>query len=153
MRAIHLSEVYEALTTIVLATLVNAFEYRVYTSSNDLTIADFDTYYKEAGDALGGYDTIMECLYQENNGKQIDYWKLVTIQNPAYYISYAMSKIPLREIYSIDKEDLAKARNSYKKTYTLDKNLELTDFLSVLDSAGLYSPFKEEAFTLIEKLK
>ncbi|RIA75920.1 peptidase M3-like protein [Anaeroplasma bactoclasticum] len=153
MRAIHLSEVYEALTTIVLATMVNDFEYRVYTSSNDLTIADFDTYYKEAGDALGGYDTIMECLYQENNGKQIDYWKLVTIQNPAYYISYAMSKIPSLEIYSIAKEDLAKARNSYKKTYTLDKNLDLTDFLGVLDSAGLYSPFKEEAFTLIEKLK
>lgn len=153
MRAIHLSEVYEALTTVVLATMVNEFEYRVYTSTEELTSASFDTYYREAGDALGGYDEIMECLYQENNGKQIDYWKLVTIENPAYYISYAMSKIPSLEIYSIAKEDLAKGRNSYKKTYTLDNNLKLTNFLGVLESAGLYSPFSQEAFTLIEKLK
>jgi oligoendopeptidase F len=132
--------------------MVNDFEYRVYHSSDTLSTADFDTYYQEAGDALGGYDTIMDAIYGENKATATAYWKRVVLENPCYYISYAMSKIPSLEIYSYARNDLALARQKYKKTYTLENDLKLTEFLRVLDNAELYSPFDSKAFDLIESL-
>lgn len=153
MEAIRLTEVYDALTTIVLATMVNQFEYSCYTSEEELTKESLDNLYKAAGDSLGGYDDIVSCVYGAN--EHIDYWKLVTVENAGYYISYAISKIPSLEIYSMARENLSLAKSVYKKTYTLDSNskLDTSDFLKVLNYAGLYSPFDEEAFKLIEKLK
>ena len=153
MEAIRLTEVYDALTTIVLATMVNQFEYSCYTSEEELTKESLDNLYKAAGDFLGGYDDIVSCVYGAN--EHIDYWKLVAVENAGYYISYAISKIPSLEIYSMARENLSLAKSVYKKTYTLDSNskLDTSDFLKVLNYAGLYSPFDEEAFKLIEKLK
>ena len=153
MEAIRLTEVYDALTTIVLATMVNQFEYSCYTSEEELTKESLDNLYKAAGDSLGGYDDIVSCVYGAN--EHIDYWKLVAVENAGYYISYAISKIPSLEIYSMARENLSLAKSVYKKTYTLDSNskLDTSDFLKVLNYAGLYSPFDEEAFKLIEKLK
>ena len=149
---LHIDEVLDACRVIILATMVNDFEYRVYHSSDTLSTADFDTYYQEAGDALGGYDTIMDAVYGENKTTATAYWKRVVLDNPCYYISYAMSKIPSLEIYSYARNDLALARQKYKKTYTLENGLKLTEFLSVLDNAELYSPFDSKAFDLIEAL-
>lgn len=149
---LHIDEVLDACRVIILATMVNDFEYRVYHSSDTLSVADFDTYYQEAGDALGGYDTIMDAIYGENKATATAYWKRVVLENPCYYISYAMSKIPSLEIYSYARNDLALARQKYKKTYTLENNLKLTEFLRVLDNAELYSPFDSKAFDLIESL-
>jgi hypothetical protein len=149
---LHIDEVLDACRVIILATMVNDFEYRVYHSSDTLSIADFDTYYQEAGDALGGYDTIMDAIYGENKATATAYWKRVVLENPCYYISYAMSKIPSLEIYSYARNDLALARQKYKKTYTLGNDLKLTEFLRVLDNAELYSPFDSKAFDLIESL-
>ena len=151
MDLVRLNEVYEALTTIVLATMVNEFEYRVYTSGDDLDANSFDTYYREAGDALGGYDEIIKYIYGDNVPR--DYWKRVVLENPAYYISYAISKIPSLEIYQMGREDLTLTRNCYRKTFNLDKDLTQEDFLKVLSSANIYSPFDEEAYKLIQKLK
>ena len=149
---LHIDEVLDACRVIILATMVNDFEYRVYHSSDTLSVADFDTYYQEAGDALGGYDTIMDAIYGENKATATAYWKRVVLENPCYYISYAMSKIPSLEIYSYARNDLALARQKYKKTYTLGNDLKLTEFLRVLDNAELYSPFDSKAFDLIESL-
>jgi hypothetical protein len=149
---LHIDEVLDACRVIILATMVNDFEYRVYHSSDTLSVADFDTYYQEAGDALGGYDTIMDAIYGENKATATAYWKRVVLENPCYYISYAMSKIPSLEIYSYARNDLALARQKYKKTYTLENDLKLTEFLRVLDNAELYSPFDSKAFDLIESL-
>ena len=149
---LHIDEVLDACRVIILATMVNDFEYRVYHSSDTLSTADFDTYYQEAGDALGGYDTIMDAIYGENKATATAYWKRVVLENPCYYISYAMSKIPSLEIYSYARNDLALARQKYKKTYTLENGLKLTEFLRVLDNAELYSPFDSKAFDLIESL-
>lgn len=66
-----------------------------------------------------------------------------------YYISYAASAIAALEIYSLGLTDWDAAVASYTKIY--EKHDENATFTSVLEDAGLYSVFTEDAYKLIGK--
>ena len=145
------NQVVSALQTIIMATIINEFERRVYLSS-DIDTIDFASLYEEVGNYFGGYEKIMRSVYGDQYGSQIDYWKRVALSNPGYYISYAMSNIPSLELYSIAKDNYVKAITSYSAIYLPDKKYSQADFIKVIEASGLYSPFSKDAYTLICKL-
>ena len=71
----------------------------------------------------------------------------VLLNYQGYYISYATSAIAALELYAVAVEDYDTAVAAYKKLYAPH---EATDtFTSVLEEAGLYSVFNEEAYKKI----
>lgn len=145
------NQVTGALQTVLMASIVNEFERRVY-QANDIDSIDFDNLYVEVGDYFGGYERIMKSIYGDTYGSQIDYWKRVALSNAGYYISYAMSNIPSLEIYSLALTDMSEARKAYTSVYAPASEYTQEDFLKVIEAANLYSPFDEEAYKLINKL-
>ena len=60
-----------------------------------------------------------------------------------------MSDIPTLEIYSLALTDLDNAKAKYEKTFKLDSTHQQDMFKDVLDYAGLYNPFEEEAYSIV----
>lgn len=145
------SQIVNALQTIIMASIVNEFEKRVY-KAEDLDALNLEETYVAVADYFGGYEKIMKSIYGDAYGTQIDYWKRVTITNAGYYISYAMSNIPSLEIYSLAKEDFSKGVEAYTKVYEPAKEYTQEDFLDIIKAANLYSPFDSKAYELINKL-
>jgi len=150
------SEVYSAVRSynlvnacyiIILATIVDEFEQRVYALDAEtiasMTSADFDEIMTSVCEPYGGVDWVTE-----NISDPYDYWRRVAISNPVYYISYAVSAAAAVEIFALAETDTAAAHQSYT---TLVEGVTYEDgFLNALKKAGLYTPFEEEAFKLIE---
>ena len=142
------TRVLDGLQTIVLASIVNEFEIKVF-NKTDLTDINLDEVYHEAVSTFGDYDEIMNALYGDR--EHIDYWRLVALEHVGYYISYAMSYIPTFEIYSLALDDIKTAKEAYSHIYNVGDH-EMTDFYDVLKDASLYNPFEEDAYKLIAKL-
>ena len=136
--------------TILRATIIDLFEKFVYEDDN-LEKDELDTYYRNAVSYFGDYNEIMNLIYGDYT-QMVDYWKLVCLENPCYYISYAMSDIPTLEIYSSAISDLDGTIAKYNKLYDLPELLSGSDFLQVLDYAGFYTPFEEKTYELISSL-
>ncbi len=132
--------------TMILATIVDEFEQRVYALDNEtianMTSDDFDAIMTEVCEPYGGIDWVTTNITNPN-----DYWRLVAISNPVYYISYAISAAAAVEIFALAEIDEAAAYAAY---ITLVEGVTKEDgFLGALEKAGLDSPFEEEAFQKI----
>lgn len=135
---------FNAYYVIVVATVIDDFEQRVY-SLNDKTIAnmtseDFDALMDEV---LVDYGRNAEW-FATNLSDIYNYWRSVAIDNPVYYISYAVSAVAAVEIFAIAEEDYDAAQQAY---ITLVEGVTPEDgFLEALKKAGLTTPFEEETF-------
>ena len=132
----------------IVATLVDEFEQRVYALSDEEIMAmtgdDFDAIMADVCEPYGGVDWVTD-----NISDPYDYWRQVAISNPVYYISYAVSAAAAVEIFALAEEDIAAAHEAYK---TLVEGVTEEDgFVIALGKAGLYTPFEEDAFKLIAK--
>lgn len=132
---------------IILSSIVDLFEKYVY-EDDDLTKEELDLYYLNAISYFGDSKEILSLIYGDSS-LIVPYWKLVCFDNPLYYISYAMSDIPTLEIYSLALTDLDNAKAKYEKTFKLDSAHQQDMFKDVLDYAGLYNPFEEEAYSIV----
>ncbi|MBR2383974.1 MAG: hypothetical protein IKA99_00010 [Clostridia bacterium] len=141
--ALELSSLFGILSTTVVSTIVDEFEYFVYTNDvTNYTANNFDAKMNEICLNYGGrlfVDTIVSDINR--------YWRLVVAEQPLYYISYATSGIASINLYIEADESRSLARLMYKsliENYQEDKG-----FTGNLTNAGFINPFTEEAFTRI----
>lgn len=128
-------KLYENTTTILICVLVDEFEQRLY-ACEDIESLDADDLYdmmEDICDLYGGYD------YIEAYSTDIhSYWRNVVVENPAYYISYAVSAVAAMNVYTIYEEDPDAALTAYRGVVENDGTLS---FLETLEDAGLPGPF------------
>ncbi len=148
---IYAYQLVNACYIIVMASIIDEFEQRVYALDSETVAAytseDFDAIMEEVCKPYGG------SVYVESElADPFNYWRQVTVTNPVYYISYAVSAVAALEINSLVRVDEAAAYTAYT---TLVEGVTSEDgFLGALTIAGLTSPFEEETYTAIaEELK
>lgn len=123
------------LDTIILSTIVDEYEERVYTGNGISSPQDFRTIMNEVLDGYPGLAQIdtLESFYI--------YAQYVTIQSPVYYLSYATSELAAMSFYALADE---KGYKEAQRTY-IELCLETpTDklFFETLQDVGLPDPFK-----------
>lgn len=73
------------------------------------------------------------------------YWRYVVIENPIYYVSYAISMLTAIGIYTEAEIDSFEAAQEMYLGLVLDVNCE-NGFLGVIESAGLCPPTNEDLY-------
>ena len=130
---------YNNVAMIMICLMVDEFEQKVYsTDVSAYTAADFD--------AL--MDSIVtqyfDLSYAEANITDVNaYWRAVVVEQPIYYISYAVSSVAAMDLYTIAQGDFAAAAEIYRKL--CEEPIEDGGFLESISAAGLTGPF-DEAF-------
>lgn len=144
------SQVYEAIATFTLAndigatllyTLVDAFEYAVYTSENagDMTLEQYNALMEQMMEDYGG----KEMLYATVGDVQY-YWKNVVVESPVYYISYAVSGLTAMDLFLQAEQDREQAVNSY--CYLIEQADAQQGFIECVHQSGMNDPFSEELY-------
>ena len=139
-------QLFNMAITMMFSTIIDEFEQTIYTleSVEGFTSKEFDDIMIGICEKYGGEDRfgslglISPCTY----------WRYVCIDNPVYYISYAVSAVASLEIGALASVDREAAHAAYK---ILVEDVTPEDgFLGALELAGLGSPFAEETFIEIE---
>ena len=152
--AVELEQLFNFLATVILATAVDEFEQAAYSGVyNGAAITDYNATFSTILHEYSGADEYLNT----------DYWFYVVFDNPAYYISYAMSALPAIEIYAkAGTEGLDAARTSYLKLFTYSSNSSFmgTDsyggatvtasYEQILNWCGLHSAFQSQLYTTIQ---
>lgn len=140
-------QLYNGAATIMICVLVDEFEQQVYSrpDPSSLTGEDLDAIMEEICEAYGGID------YIETNATDIQYyWRMVVVEQPVYYISYAVSAIAAIDLYTVSEDGYDEAIQIY---VNLIENLDPeTGFLGNLKAAGLSGPFDEDVYIALYEL-
>ncbi|MBR2721272.1 MAG: hypothetical protein IKB75_00650 [Clostridia bacterium] len=144
IEAVTYYQVFNALFTVIVATIVDDFETYVYTHADEITdpTVQLDEIMNQI---VASYD---RANFIKGNADMLSYWRYVTVEHPLYYISYAMSGLMSVELYALAIEDYDAALEVYCAIVTAS-NGEKT-FLEVLADAGLGNPFSEETYARLE---
>lgn len=134
---------YCAMNTVILASIVDSFEQYVYT--HDLLPSEYDDAMKTVCERYGGYYEMSMLLDVD----LLDYWRRVTVTNPCYYISYAVSMVSALQIYCVAKDDFDAAKESYLKLFDYESGQTYT---VILGNAGLLTPFDERLYAKLSDL-
>ena len=127
----------DAYEYVVLCTMVNEFERAVY-KADEITAEVIDAALEQTYASFGGKARVENCFDFDR------YWKLVSMQAPCYYISYATSLISSIEIGELAAKDLELGKAAYVNVCEYD--FASASYLEVLARAGLSNPFEEETF-------
>lgn len=130
---------YNNLAMIMICLMVDEFEQKVYsTDISAFTAADFDALMDSI---VTQYFTLN---YAAANLTDVNaYWRAVVVEQPIYYISYAVSVIAAMDLYTVATDDFAAAAEIYRKL--CEEPIEDAGFLESISSVGLSGPF-DEAF-------
>lgn len=129
------------LSTILCCLMIDEFEQKVYSSDvSNFTADDFDAI----------MDSIVteyfDMEYAETNLTDMNnYWRMVVVDHPVYYLSYAVSAVAAIDLYTIAINDFAGATEIYRKL--CEEPVLEAGFLGNITAAGLSGPF-DEAFYL-----
>lgn len=140
-------KVFNDLAIVIISLAVDAFEEKVYTHPDpgSLTGADLDKMMEEVCQEFGGISYINENLTDIQT-----YWRMVVVEQPVYYVSYAVSAIPALDLYTVAQEDYDQAVECY---VNLVENSDLEEgFQENLASAGVNNPFEEDTYQQIYQL-
>lgn len=135
------------LSLIMVCVIVDEFEQRVYThpSIDTLTSDDLDAIMEDVCLDYGGIDYLSATFADMR-----EYWRMVVVEQPVYYISYAVSAIAAIDLYNVTGNDYDAAVNIYRD---LVENVDLeSGFLGNITAAGLSSPFDKEFYQEISNL-
>ena len=142
-KVLELAELSSILSTVLVCTIIDEFEYHVYTNDvNSYTSQDFDRVINNICARYGG-DAFVRNITDINK-----YWRLVVAEQPLYYISYATSGVAAFSLYVMADENTQTARNAYVKL--IQEHNEEGGFVSNLTRAGFTSPFTVDSFVKIE---
>lgn len=122
---------------------VNDFETYVYTH-NDYTAETLDSVMKQVLEDLGVYESF-SAIYEDPTS----YWHYVTIENPGYYISYAMSLLPSLDIFAMSLDNYETAAAAYLSLATVGEH---DTFLETLKRTGIGTPFDRETYRNIAEI-
>lgn len=135
-------QLYTFARIILMATIVDDFEYNVYNSpASALNDAYFDNVLENVCVKYGGIDFVNENI--------VDialYVRKVCMGSPCYYISYAVSAVAAMNIYAIAENSNTVA--GFEAYTTLVEKVDGTEFLSALEEAKVPSPMTTEAFAV-----
>ena len=139
---------FSQIGTVLLSLIVDEFEQLVYTHADPASLTEQDLY------------TIMESVCEKYGGSQLftdnslisphDYWRMVVVEQPVYYISYGVSAMASMDLYTISVEDTALAIDIYVSLIE-DADPE-RGFLGNLSDAGLSGPFEAAVYEKIYAL-
>ncbi len=138
-------QMYSAVTSIILCVVIDEFESRVYREADHITdpVRQLDAIMDDVLSSYGGVDYFAENIADAHN-----YWRLVTMESPVYYISYAVSGIVSIELYAKAVEDLNAACGVYERL--ISEFTPAESFSEALMRAGLHTPFDEGVFREIK---
>lgn len=139
-------KMYMDMCTILVSFMVDDFEERIYTTNvSGYTKEDFDAVAEEVCQAYGGADFVNNYLTDFQS-----YWRLVVMESPVYYVSYAMSDVAALNLYTIASQDREKAYEIYSHLLK-DVDLDL-GFQENLKKVGLSGPFDSQVYEAIAKM-
>lgn len=139
-------KMYMDMCTILVSFMVGDFEERIYTTDvSGYTREDFDAVADAVCQAYGGADFVNNYLTDFQS-----YWRLVVMESPVYYVSYAMSDVAALNLYTIASQDTEKAYEIYGHLLK-DVDLDL-GFQENLKKVGLSGPFDSEVYEAIAKM-
>lgn len=139
-------KMYMDMCTILVSFMVDDFEERIYTTDvSGYTREDFDAVADAVCQAYGGADFVNNYLTDFQS-----YWRLVVMESPVYYVSYAMSDVAALNLYTIASQDTEKAYEIYGHLLK-DVDLDL-GFQENLKKVGLSGPFDSEVYQAIAKM-
>ena len=142
---LQLNCILDILRACVISTLMNEFELKVFNRNvANYTSSDFDLIMYEVVNEFGA-DFIQNVL----NVDVYNYWKRAIIQQPCYYISYAVSGITALGLYS----QAIQSADDYDEALAKYDNLCNTDFTygltQTLTDVGVSNPFNQSTFETI----
>ena len=139
-------KMFNDLATIEICVLVDEFEQRIYSEPNldSFTAADFNRVMTEVCSNYGGEAYISYWLTDIQS-----YWRMVVMEAPVYYISYAVSAVAAMNFYTLYLENPEQALQAYT---LLIENEEEAGFLQTIRAAGLPGPFDENFYADITKM-
>lgn len=135
------------MTIILSALMIDQFEEMVYTHPNagNLTLEEYDALMNQV---VSQYGTVEDINY--TIGDLNGYWKMVVVEQPVYYISYAVSAVAAMDIYVTATENEEQAWTAYKALVEeMDPD---AGFLKNLEKAGIDGPFEEEVYAYFASL-
>ena len=145
--AIRSYKMYSDMTTILICVIVDEFEQAVYSHPNiaSLTGDDLDAIMEEVCERYGGIDLLGEIATDVQN-----YWRMVVVEQPVYYISYGVSAIAAMNVYTIASEDYEAGIEAY---CSVVEGIDMDEgFLTNITNAGLDGPFDEEVYKALYDL-
>lgn len=141
--ALTLVRLLNGLNVVIYATVVDECEELIYTANTPYSAEEYDTLIDSVIASYGSY-------VQESFPNLRNYFKMVAVNSPVYYLSYATSELASMSLYQIAEEDFETAIGAYTalvETVTPDSR-----FLASLNAAGILSPFEEETFVKLTEV-
>lgn len=128
--------------TLVLATCCDAFEQRIY-ADPAIPYTKYDEVFSAVIRDLGAEKFFSDMVSMDPT----EYWHRAIVSNSFYYVSYAVSLVPVFEIYVIASEKgFDAAAEIYNKLTVCNYD---AGFVETLRDSGLSSPFSEELYKKI----
>ena len=145
--AVKLSSVLDVLSACLISTLMNEFEMRVFsTNVENYTSNDFNAI---MNDVVNDFDYSFVTNYLTKNINE--YWKRAIVQQPCYYISYAVSGISALGLYSEASVSNEGYQNALNKYINLCQNADLSlGLLAILNDIDMLSPFEEDTYITLQ---
>lgn len=145
-RALIDYSLYEDVAMLLVCLMVDEFEQMVYTTDvSNFTAADFDAIMNNIALQYFPDGSVASSLADMNG-----YWRLVVVDQPVYYVSYAVSSIAALDLYIQATENLDGAIEIYRKL--CEEPLEDGGFLDNITAAGLSGPFHEDFYKKLDAL-
>ena len=131
---------YNNVAMILICLMVDEFEQLVYTTDiSGYTAEDFDALMNSVVTQYFELDYVNANLTDVNA-----YWRQVVVDQPVYYISYAVSVIAAIDLYTLAVKDFASAAEIYRKL--CEEPVIDAGFLGNITEAGLSTPFDESFY-------
>lgn len=139
-RALVDYKLYEVAAMSIICLMVDEFEQKVYTTDlTGFTAADFDAIMKDIAKQYFPNGDVAVMLADMNA-----YWRMVVVDQPVYYISYAVSGIAAVSLFTAAQKDYNSAMASYQKL--CEAPVLESGFLGNIRDAGLATPFDEQFY-------
>lgn len=131
---------------IICFVIIDQFEQQVYTHKNagNLTEAEYEEIMENVAQNYGGIEYINTSILDLQS-----YWRLVVLDSPVYYVSYAVSGMTAIGLFANAEEDPERARQCYIRL--IEESAEDAGFLETIEQAELNSPFDEITYERICK--
>lgn len=121
--------------SVLISATVGASEVEIY-ELTDLSEVNYDAIVTKWSNKIFG-ETLP--VFYSKNYTAVQYFKLVAVDSPGYYISYSVSMISSLELYAQSQSSYEDAVNSYVNL------LKTEDYVDALVENGLSSPFEKQA--------
>ena len=140
-------KIYEVIAGTLVQLAVDAFEKAVYSQENieAMTQEDFEELMVQAAQPYGGIEFFGEYITDLQG-----YWKMVVVESPVYYVSYAVSSMAAMNLFPIARENREEAMEIYCGLVELEDYDD--GFLAIIEDAGLPGPFQEDVYEYIYEL-